>query len=260
MKPTTKQMVAMLALLAVTGAPGVASAGSATLYELTENMKLVQRHDRSSPRAKRAPTSERRVATAAIAGFAKPGTPLCPADDPDAPDCMVHVHGSDDISRTTGLGTLQGQFSTVIQGDNPVDGPEMVVLKGEFRGQMDFSPAIVGKPTPTLGGIPLPHPYGTVEGTVKAQRGRNADFTGVFRLPFDGNEIVPGTGLTLRQIFCPLSPKPDPPNPDASPSYGGFDLVYLDFDEENKPNGYCLDILPTELSLGAPLVRFDVKF
>jgi hypothetical protein len=258
MKPTTKRMVAMLALLAVSGAPGVASAGGATLYELTENMKLVQRHDRSSPRAKRAPTSARRVATAAIAGTAKPGTPLCPLWEYETgPDgCAVNVHGSDDISLTTGLGTLQGQFSTVIQGDNPVDGPEMVVLKGEFRGQMDFSPAIVGKPTQTLGGIPLPHPYGTVEGTVKAQRGRNADFTGVFRLPFDGNEIVPGTGLTLRQIFCPATPDPNP----KARYYGGLDLAYLDFDEENKPNGYCLDIQPIELSLGAPLVRFDVKF
>jgi hypothetical protein len=262
MKPTTKRMVAMLALLAVTGAPGVAGAGGAKLYELTENMKLVPRHDRSSPRAKRAPTSERRVATAAIAGFAKPGTPLCPAD-PDEPDCMVHVHGSDNISLTTGLGTLQGQFSTVIQGDNPVDGPEMVVLKGEFRGQMDFSPAIVGKPTPTLFDILLPHPYGTVEGTVKAQRGRNADFTGVFRLPFDGNEIVPGTGLTLRQIFCPATPDA---NPYAMFYRDDIELVYLDLvyldnvEAAGTPEGRCLNIQPNELSLGAPLVRFNVKF
>lgn len=263
MKPTTKQMVAMLALLAVSGAPGVASAEGARLYELTENMKLVPRHDRSSPRAKRVPTSERRVATAAIAGYAKPGTPLCPAD-PDEPDfeispapCMVHVHGSDNISLTTGLGNLQGQFHTVIQGDNPVDGPEAVVLKGQFQGQMDFSPAIVGKPTLNLFGILLPHPYGTVEGTVKAQRGRNADFTGVFRLPFDGNEIVPGTGLTLRQVFCPATPGPNP----KAKFYQGLDLAYLDnVEEAGTPAGKCLDIQPKELSLGAPLVRFDVKF
>jgi hypothetical protein len=260
MKPTTKQMVAMLALLAVSGAPGVASAGGATLYdatlyELTENMKLVPRHDRSSPRAKRAPTSERRVATAAIAGTAKRGTPLCPIPEFEiSPEvCAVNVHGSDNISLTTGLGTLQGQFSTVIQGDNPVDGPEAVVLTGEFRGQMDFSPAILHQ-----------IPYGTVTGKVKATGSRKpSDFTGVFRLPFAGNvetevEVMPGVTmtLTLRQIFCPLSLTP---NPYAS-SYDGFDLAYLGFDEENKPNGYCLDIQPTELSLGAPLVRFDVKF
>lgn len=256
MKATTKQMVAILALLGVTGAPGVARAGSATLYELTENMKLVQRHDRSSPRAKRVPSSARRVATAAIAGTAKPGTPLCPLWEYETgpAGCAVNVHGGDDISLTTGLGTLQGHFSTVIQGDNPVDGPEMVVLTGEFRGQMDFSPAILRQ-----------IPFGTVTGTVKATGSRKpSDFTGVFRLPFAGNvetevEVMPGVTmtLTLRQIFCPLSPTP---NPYASSSYGGFDLAYLDFDEENKPNGYCLDIQPIELSLGAPLVRFDVKF
>jgi hypothetical protein len=255
MKPTTKRMVAMLALLGVTGAPGVAGAGSATLYELTENMKLVQRHDKSSPRAKRVPTSGRRVATAAIAGLAKPGTPLCPLREYETgpAGCAVNVHGNDDISLTTGLGTLQGHFSTVVQGDNPVDGPEAVVLTGEFRGQMDFSPAILDQ-----------IPYGTVTGKVQATGSRKpSDFTGVFRLPFAGNvetevEVMPGVTitLTLRQIFCPLSPTP---NPYAS-FYDGFDLAYLDFDEKNKPNGSCLDIQPIELSLGAPLVRFDVKF
>jgi hypothetical protein len=264
MKPTTKQMVAMLALLAVSVAPGVASAGSATaydatLYELTENMKLVPRHDRSSPRAKRVPTSARRVATAALAGYAKPGTPLCPAD-PGEPDCMVHVHGSDNISLTTGLGTLQGQFSTVIQGDNPVDGPEAVMLRGEFRGHMDFSPAILHQ-----------IPYGTVTGKVQVTGSREpSDFTGVFRLPFDGNvetevEVMPGVTitLTLRQIFCPATPDPNP----YAEFYGDdiklvyLDLVYLDNVEEARTEkGRCLNIQPNELSLGAPLVRFDVKF
>ena len=263
MKPTTKQMVATLALLAVTGAPGVASAGSAKLYELTENMKLVQRHDRSSPRAKRVPTSARRVATAAIAGFAKPGTPLCPVSDEISPtDCVVHVHGSDDISLTTGLGTLQGQFSTVIQGDNPVDGPEAVMLRGEFRGHMDFSPAILHQ-----------IPYGTVTGKVWATGSRKpSDFTGVFRLPFAGNvetevEVMPGVTmtLTLRQIFCPLSPRPNPYARFYQGPDGELDLAYLDTGvnpETGKvePNGYCLNIRPNELSLGAPLVRFDVTF
>jgi hypothetical protein len=260
MKPTTKRMVAMLALLAVSGAPGVASAGSATLYELTENMKLVQRHDRSSPRAKRVPTSPRRVATAAIAGFAEPGTPLCPAD-PDQSDfeispasCMVHVHGSDDISLTTGLGTLQGQFSTVVQGDNPVDGPEAVILTGEFRGHMDFSPAILHQ-----------IPFGTVTGKVQATGSRKrSDFTGVFRLPFAGNvetevEVMPGvtTTLTLRQIFCPATSDPNP----YAKYYDGLDLAYLDnVEAAGTPAGKCLNIQPNELSLGAPLVRFDVKF
>ena len=258
MKPTTNRMVAVLGLLgvAVTGVPAVASAGSATLYELTENMKLVQRHERfkHTHRFKNkhaAPVSQRRVAAAAITGVAAPGTPLCPSEELQSGPggCAVNVNGKDDISLTTGLGTLEGDFATVIQGDNPVDGPEAVVLKGEFRGKMDFSPAILHE-----------IPYGTVAGRVRVYGSRrHADFTGVFRLPFAGNievEVAPNHTMTLREIFCPLSLTPNP----YAPYYDGFDLAYLDFDETNVPNGKCLDIQPNELSLGAPLVRFDVRF
>ena len=51
MKPTTTRMVAVLGLIgaALAAAPTVASAGEATLYELTENMKLVQRHSKHHP-------------------------------------------------------------------------------------------------------------------------------------------------------------------------------------------------------------------
>ena len=243
MKPTTKRVAAILGLLgvAVIGAPAMASAGGATLYELTENMKLVQRDP------KHGTPVGRRIATSAITGVAGVGTPLCPtADFQSGPaGCAVNVLGGDDISLKTGLGTLQGHFSTAVQGDNPVDGPEAVVLTGEFRGHMDFSPAILHQ-----------IPFGTVAGTVRPSRGRWTDFTGVFRLPFAGNfEVAPG--VTLRQIFCPLSPIP---NPNAALFYGGVDLAYLDFDDKNVPNGRCLDIQPNELSLGAPLVRFDISF
>jgi hypothetical protein len=197
----------------------------------------------------------RRIATAAIAGFAEPGTPLCPEPDFQSGDtCFVNVLGSDNISLITGLGSLRGQFRTVIQGDNPVDGPEAVVLKGQFQGQMDFSPAIVHQ-----------IPFGTVTGQVTAQGSRRPTaFTGVFRLPFAGNVKVeegPFAGMTLREVFCPLSPMPNP----WAESYGGFDLAYLHtaINPETgnmEPSGSCLDIQPNELSLGAPLVRFDVQF
>ena len=256
MKPTTIRMAAILGLLgvAVVGAPTLASAGGATLYELTENMKLVQRNH------KHRPPVTRRVATSAITGFAEPGTPLCPKTKFEIDGaCAVNVLGSDDISLLTGLGTINGDFTTVVQGDNPVDGPEAVVLKGEFRGQMDFSPAILGRVTKTpFGEIVIPHPYGTVVGIVKPARGRRDDFTGVFRLPFAGNaELVPGTGVTLRQVLCPATPNP---NPNAE-LFDGFDLVYLDnVKAAGTAEGRCLDIQPNELSLGAPLVRFNVDF
>jgi hypothetical protein len=247
MTPMTR-VVAMLGVLgaAVVGTPALAGAGSATLYELTENMKVVQKNTQHN-------STGRRVATSALTGVAQPGTPLCPSEKfkSGPAGCAINVLGSDNISLATGLGTLSGSFATVIQGDNPVDGPEAVALRGEFRGQMDFSPAIVG-----VNGLPFP--YGTVIGTVRSQ-GHTSSFTGVFRLPFAGNvelAVAPGFTMTLRQIFCPLSPTPNP----TAPMYGGIDLAYLDFDATQAPNGHCLDIQPTELSLGAPLVRFDIDF
>ena len=252
MKPTTKRMVAIMGLIgaAVTGAPNVANAGGATLYELTENMKLVQR-GRDHDKRHRFPVVARRIATAAIAGFAEPGTPLCPVPEFQSGDhCFVNVLGSDNISLTTGRGTLQGQFQTVIQGDNPVDGPEAVVLKGQFHGQMDFSPAIL-----------FQIPFGTVTGKVAAQGSRKpAAFTGVFRLPFAGHVEVEigGVKMTLRQFFCPATPDADPVLQEL---YGGVDLAYLDNVEAvTTEEGRCLNIQPDELSLGAPLVRFDVQF
>jgi hypothetical protein len=252
MKPMTTRMVAILGLVgvAVTGTPALASAGGATLYELTENMKLVQRQHKNRPAV------GRRIATSAITGVAEPGTPLCPVPEFQSgkAGCAINVLGHDNISLVTGLGTIQGDFTTVIQGDNPVDGPEAVVLKGEFSGKMDFSPAILYQT-----------PYGTVTGKVKADGSRKReDFTGVFRLPFAGNfetevEPIPGMKIkmTLRQLFCPATPDPNP----WAYLYGGIDLAYLDnVEKATKPEGRCLDIQPHELSLGAPLVRFDVEF
>ena len=262
MKLTTR-VVAALSLMgvAVAGVPAAARAGDprpsapapsfeghATLYELTENMKVAQR-------GKRNRSVSRRIATSALTGIAEVGTPLCPIPEFQSgpAGCAVNVLGKDNVSLLTGLGTFDGDFSTVVQGDNPVDGPEAVVLRGEFRGQMDFSPAILHQ-----------IPFGTVTGRVRADRGRRTDFTGVFRLPFAGNiqteiEVAPGVKitLTLRQLFCPATPNPNP----YAELYGGFDLAYLDnVEAATTPAGRCLDIQPHELSLGAPLVRFDVDF
>jgi hypothetical protein len=252
MTSTTKRMVAIAGLVsfALASAPAIASAADATLYELTENMKLVKR----SPRH-RAPVAHR-IATSAITGFAKPGTPLCPtgALQSRKEACTVNVVGHDNVSTATGLGTLSGSFATVVQGDNPVDGPEAVVLRGEFSGDMNFAPAILHQ-----------IPFGTVTGKVKANGSRRGTpFTGVFRLPFAGNvemevEPVPGLKmkLPLRLILCPATPNPNP----WAAYYDGVDLAYLDNVEAvGTPEGRCLDIQPHELSLGAPLVRFDIDF
>jgi hypothetical protein len=249
MRPTTKRLMAIgsMALMPMLAAPSLATAGSATVYELTENMKLLTRKMLGQLVTSRAATSQ-------LSGIAQVGTPLCPsADLASGPaGCAVNVTGSDNVSLATGQGTLGGKFTTVVQGDNPVDGPEAVVLRGAFTGRMDFSPAILHQV-----------PFGTVVGMTTVSR-QTTPFSGVFRLPFAGNATttvdVPGMGaltLTLRQIFCPATPNANP----YAETYGGWDLAYLDnVEAAGTPAGRCLDIQPNELSLGTPLVRFDISF
>ena len=153
--------------------PPVPSAG-AVMYELTENLSL-----RSMQRGQR-------KATAELIGFAVKGTPLCPhalvdAVNPSADHCTINATGSDDISLSSGKGQFGGAFKIVVQDTNVVDGPEVIVGKGRFYGNMNFAPAI-------LYGLP----WGTVEGHVTVNGFARAPFTGTFRLPFvlgQGSEI-----------------------------------------------------------------------
>jgi hypothetical protein len=224
-----------------------AKPSAACFYELTENLKFFQRGKPNVPAA------NRRIATlSALTGVASLGSPLCPVPDFESA-CTVNVQGEDNISLVTGLGIFLGHSATVVHGDNPFDGPELVELRGEFRGDMDFAPAILHQ-----------IPYGTVVGRFRPSGGPRTDFTGVFRLPFDGNaEVeVEGVSLTLRQIFCPNDPVN--PNVELYPElYKGVDLKYLGTtltDGKQVPNGTCIDIEPKELSLGTALVRFEIEF
>jgi hypothetical protein len=226
---------------ALVASVGTAAAQDVVLYELTENMKL--------SRGKVA----YRAATSTLMGFAKVGTALCPPVEGTgaAGGCWISAVGSNNVDGTTGLGTFDGQFRVVVQGDNPVDGPELTVMTGRFRGRMDFAPALVHN-----------LPYGTVEGHFVPERsGRKIPFSGVFRLPVLGSYAVPvgvdalsGAPVTrsLRQVLCPLTPTPNP-------NLGGPDVAYVGI-TGGVPNGRCLDVLPSELGLGWPMVRFDVTF
>jgi hypothetical protein len=170
------------------GWSGFALAQDAKVYELTENMKLIAKGK-----------TERRTATSEIMGFVEPGTPMCPAYlAQPVPGrgtvCTINVTGSDNISLTTGLGTLRGRYTVVVQGDNPTDSPEFVVSRGNFRGKMDFSPALVH-------GVP----YGTVVGTFTPDGGEGkVEFIGTFFLPF----TLPGdpSGTVYYLDFDPSNP------------------------------------------------------
>ncbi|HEY3067261.1 MAG TPA: hypothetical protein VGL09_15820 [Methylomirabilota bacterium] len=231
--------IAVLALSAIFFVPRVVLAADASLYELTENMKINKFTNGSY-----------RSATSQLAGWANVGTPLCPKAlvvllSPGATTCRINATGRDNINTGTGLGSFWGTYTVVVQGDNPVDGPEFVVSTGAFFGQMDFSPALVNRV-----------PYGTVKGYLVSSATGTASFTGVFRLPFAGNYAGPETGgATLRQVFCPLTPDVNA----FAPYFGGTDVAYVDT-ASDAPNGRCINVQPTELSLGEPTVRFDISF
>lgn len=174
-----------LTLALLLGWSGFALAQDAKVYELTENMKLIAKGK-----------TERRVATSAIMGFVQPGTAMCPAYLAQevagrSMVCIINVTGSDSINVTTGLGSLKGSYTVVVQGDNGTDSPEYVVSRGTFRGKMDFSPALVH-------GMP----YGTVEGTFTPDTGAKVDFSGTFFLPFP----IDASGTAYYLDFNPLNP------------------------------------------------------
>ena len=156
---------------------GIRSDANAVLYEVTENLKLKPLQ------------SGHRVATAALMGWVKAGASICPdwlAAYLGITRCSITAMASDNINLTTGAGPVSGTFSIVIQGDNPVDGPELEILRGTLHGTIDLSPAV-------LGGVPL----GTITGQWSAKGVKSGPlggvqvrgtFEGTFRLPFAHSE------------------------------------------------------------------------
>ena len=223
-------------------APGYAVAEpGAKLYELTENMSL------------KGKKNVFRRATSELGGWADVGTPLCPQAlvdqfSPGATFCFLNATGVDNISMATGLGTFNGTFTVVVQGDNAVDSPEFVIARGKFLGQMNFSPAI-------LYTIPL----GSVTGTLWLQSANNGNydddgedsaagvpFTGIFRLPFVLPTGAPGCDVDPSGANC-LTPPLYLLNA-PSPLPADFSTWQLD------------RVKNVEQALGYPTVRFEITF
>jgi hypothetical protein len=261
MTSTTKRMVAIAGLLgfAMAGVPAVASAESARLYEMTENMKITSRGK-----------FERRKATSELIGTADLGTPLCPealvlAVNPGAESCTINATGSDNVSLRTGLGDFGGTFSIVVQGDNASDSPEFVVMRGNFSGKMDFSPAI-------LDGVPL----GSVTGKMRINGARGfIPFTGTFRLPFvltSPLQVPDGVGGVIdipcgSPVGCDDTAAwlgfygPQPPalplapwNPNRYPLTNGTRPLYL------LDNGMVAPVKAEEFGAGWAAVKFEINF
>ncbi len=164
--------LAALALAVLVAAPVDAASFDVAFYELTEQMTF---------------DGVTRTGAGALAGSAQAGTPLCPqvlvdfGAVPPGTSCYVQANGSDTIDAATGAGTLTAeQVFVTVQGDNPVDAPEFVVMTGHISGGLQvidpqgrlimiwgtFTPdTVLGYPATAFGLGP-------------------ADFSGTVRLPF----------------------------------------------------------------------------
>ena len=257
MSSKTKRMFAVVGLVALAsaGLPAVASAEGARLYEMTENMKL-------NSRGKIA----RRVATSQLIGTADLGTPLCPAPlvlamNPAAKECNLNATGEDNISLVTGLGNFNGRLTVTVQGDNNADSPEFVVMRGNFKGKMDFSPAILNM-------IPL----GSVIGKLHLDGvSNNVPFKGTFRLPFviEGINVTNGQPCTPSaadpvclpvgdDLFWQLSGVPTPPLP-LQPMER-YDLTRMTRPLYLLDDGGIVPVGSSEFGGGWAAVKFEITF
>jgi hypothetical protein len=192
----------------------------AVLYEVTENMYLLN----ADGQVILDPTRElpvKRNAVAALFGWARVGTALCPSEtlvtNPRAQTCTITADGKDSLSLATFQGSVDGTFAVVIQDDNAADAPEFVVLNGAFTGAMDLST----------------RPLGVVAGSFTASNGATERFCGVVRLPFN----IDKKGKRDLQVKR------------------GAAAFYLAND-----GATLIPVHGRELSLGMPTVRFELNF
>jgi hypothetical protein len=172
-------VVALTALVVAT--PATAKGPDALLYEVTENVRLV---------------NGVRVSTSQLSGAVKHHDLLCPKEwvtrvRRGVETCTITVVGTSEVDVTTGIGPVDGSFSVVVQDPNASDAPELVVMAGRFVGTMDMRPALTGA-------APLAYVTGgtfTVDSSDAGTVGTQA-FTATFRLPFaqnaDGTTGRPG--------------------------------------------------------------------
>jgi hypothetical protein len=222
----------LLSLWALGGLPpglGVARAQNppnATLYEVTENLKL------------KPLTNGRRQATAALMGSVVSGTSICPAELlglAPGDSCAITAIATDNINLGTGIGPVHGSFAVVIQFDNPVDGPELVILRGHIEGTIDLSPTVVNTPPVPLGTLRGHWNATGVAGGPLAGVHQQGSLTGTFRLPF---VLGDPAGCLSNPATCTFM---------SPPSYLADD-------------GTLVEVKPQEFSLGTPTVKLELTF
>jgi hypothetical protein len=188
----------------------------AVLYEVTEHAELGRGF---------------RVATSALEGWARPGSPRCPtglqeyAKDVLAmadvrvkvtPRCRVVATGKSTIDLSNGRGRIHGKFWVVVNSDatNLTDAQELVVMTGDFAAHVQAAPDLK-----TID-IVRPSSFKPTEAILEFPVPDVASFTGTFRLPFTVHHTA----------------------------------VY------QSERGTPAPVLPNERALGDPTVRVEVHF
>lgn len=163
-----KSFLAILAFLLLAAAPALGTSWDVAFYELTEDLSF---------------SGVTRTGERSLAGNAKAGrSPLCPGDD----DCYVTAVGRDVIDVTTGAGTFEATIEVKVQGDNPVDAPEFVVLKASVSGILvsaDAKLRLIAIPSGTL---TITHVFDPTTGQLVVTESDPVPLRGMIRLPFVG--------------------------------------------------------------------------
>lgn len=232
----------VFAALALLASVGNAAAADSVLYELMENTTYGPGYGAIS-----------RIATAALQGTAKLGTPWCPSakilTNVRAETCTITAIGKDDVdvvpyfdangypsfsggtpNHNFGSGTVEANWATVVNmpADNLVDSPEDVVATGTFRGTIDLSRAAAGLA-----------PLGFLDGAITVNGVNDAN----------GNPVEFKLKGTFRLPFAIERAKGEHRRPQR-----GRAAYYLGND------GVPVSVGPHERSLGWPTVRLDINF
>ncbi len=226
---TALSLLFLLLALMVGPAPALARQADAVLYEVTEDMYLLDVN--GNPVADPS-LAVARSAVAQLSGTARVGTPLCPWEvlqlTPGAKACTVNAMGADYLSLATGTGTVSGTYAVVVQDTNRTDSPEFVVMTGTFGGDADLSLALTN--TAPLGFIT--NGIATIDLNGDRQGDVSFRFAGTFRLPFALDaKGKPGKPVRHKNAF------------------------YLADDFKSK-----LPVETNEKSLGFPTVRLEIRF
>jgi hypothetical protein len=187
--------LASLTLLLFAGLPAHAAFWDVAFYELTEDMSVGPfLNPDGTPLIENGQTVTARIGSGSLAGAAKIGkSPLCPQVLMDAlvaagfakrnKPCYVSANGRDQIRLDYLTGTFDADIRVKVQGDNPVDAPELTVLVAKIHGSLQIPYPEMRKIVITSGVLTITHRLDPA--TFSYQETSTAyALTGMVRLPF----------------------------------------------------------------------------